>query len=81
MTISFQHIKFLLLIFQKNKLNIFPDSLASICLGGPKHLNILGLKINDIIPCSKTVTAVGNHKMTCLGWIPVEFRVNGHVTK
>ena len=67
--------------FKKKKVNIFPDSGASICLGGTKHLNQLGLTKQNLIPCNKTVTAVGNHKMNCLGWVPMEFCVNGNVTK
>ena len=67
--------------FSKKKINIFPDSGASICLGGTKHLYKLGISKNHLIPCNKTVTAVGNHKMTCLGWIPMEFCVNNNVTK
>ena len=63
------------------KLKIFPDSGASICLGGVKHLSSLGLSVNNLVPCKKVVTAVGNHRMICMGYLPVEFSVNGQCTK
>ena len=63
------------------KLKIFPDSGASICLGGIKHLSSLGLSTKNLVPCMKVVTAVGNHRMTCMGYLPVEFNVNGQSTR
>ena len=68
-------------LFKRQKLKIFPDSGASICLGGLKHLSQLGVDKSNLIKCNKVITAVGNHKMACLGWIPVQFWVNGNGTK
>ena len=62
-------------------ISVFPDSGASICLGGPSHLSQMGLENRHLIPCDKMVTAVGNHKMRCVGWIPVTFVVFGKETK
>ena len=67
--------------FRVSTLRVFPDSGASICLGGLKHLNILGLTKDHLIPCHKTVSTVGNFKMNCIGWLPVEFGVGGRTTK
>ena len=62
-------------------MRIFPDSGASICLGGMKHLQQLGLKPQHLIPCNKIVRAVGNFEFKCDGWLPVVFVVNGRSTK
>ena len=59
---------------------IFPDSGASICLAGPQHLIPLGIDMNDLIPCNKSVTAVGGSILKCRGWLPVKFDVDGHKT-
>ena len=67
--------------YEITRLKVFPDSGASICLGGTKHLSLLGLMENNLVPCNKTVSAVGNHKMKCIGWLPVEFKVGGITTK
>ena len=56
-------------------MDIFPDSGATICLAGPQHLNEMGLQIKHLIKCKKVVGAVGGFKMTCTGWIPVEFYI------
>ena len=62
-------------------IKIFPDSGASICLGGTHHLSQLGLKKEELIPCRKRVSAVGGLVLTCRGWIPAEFKVGNHCTK
>ena len=67
--------------YQNKTIKVFPDSGASICLGGLKHLSLLGFKENNLIKCNKIVTAVGKHQMICLGWLPIEFLVNGRATK
>ena len=41
------------------ELDVFPDSGASICLGGTEHLDLLGLTEQDLIPSAKTIVAVG----------------------
>ena len=62
-------------------MDIFPDSGATICLAGPQHLDEMGLQTKHLIKCKKVVRAVGGFKMTCIGWIPVEFYIGGQVTK
>ena len=57
---------------------IFPDSGASICLGGAKHVKSLELDIRSLIPCHKMVKAVGGSVLACRGWIPVQFTVRGN---
>ena len=66
---------------RKTQIKIFPDSGASICLGGPKHLRCMGLKEGNLIPSSKVVRAVGGSTITCRGWLPVQFTVGGKSTK
>ena len=67
--------------YKASTLKVFPDSGASICLGGTKHMSLLGLNENNLVSCHKTITTVGNYKMGCIGWLPVEFRVGGRSTK
>ena len=62
-------------------INIFPDSGASICLAGPQHVTQLSAKITDLIPCRKTVRAVGGSTLACIGWIQVEFNIFGNITR
>ena len=60
---------------------IFPDSGAGICLGGPQHIVKMGLKQRDLLPCRKRVSAVGGSVLTCQGWLPVKFNVEGNITE
>ena len=60
---------------------IFPDSGASICLGGTRHLPQLGIDDKDLIPCRKRVNAVGGSTLTCKGWLPAEFTIGNHTTR
>lgn len=60
---------------------IFPDSGATICLGGTIHLRHMGLTIDNLIPSRKVVRAVGDSTLECQGWLPVTFSVGGHTTK
>lgn len=62
-------------------LHIFPDSGASICLAGTKHLALLGLRPENLIRCTKVARAVGNFEIKCVGWLPVVFSVYGRNTK
>ena len=61
-------------------LSIFPDSVASICLAGPKHIYQLDIHNNNLVPCNKQVTAVGRSKLQCSGWLPITFQLNEHRT-
>ena len=60
--------------------NVFPDSGASICLGGPKQLHQMGLTISSLRPSNKQVKAVGGSILTCKGWFPVKFELGGYCT-
>ena len=51
-----------------------------MCLAGPKHLDQLGVNHNNLIPCSKQVTAIGSSKLKCSGWLTITFQLNGHQT-
>ena len=61
-----------------DKLHIFPDSGASICLAG---LNFLQkIKNTDLIPCYKNIKAVDSSILTCHGMLPVKFDIGSHTT-
>ena len=62
------------------KVDIFPDSGASICVCGTDHLDMLGLSESELMACNNSIEAVGGSKLKCRGWIPVEFSVQGHTT-
>ena len=62
-------------------LPVFPDSGATICLGGSQHLRAMGLSQNNLIPSQKVVRTVGNYTLVCQGWIPVKFVVGEKCTK
>ena len=62
-------------------MKVFPDSGASICLAGPQHITALDLSTDELIPCSKTVTAVGGSQIKCMGWLPMSFSIGNHTTK
>ena len=51
-----------------------------MCLAGPKHLDQLGINHNNLIPCSKQVTAIGSSKLQCSRWLTITFQLNGHQT-
>ena len=63
------------------KMNIFPDSGASVCLAGPQHIAKFNLDTHDLIPCYKQVKAVGGSKLICHGWLPITFRIGKNTTK
>ena len=63
------------------KMNVFPDSGASICLAGPQHIAKFNLETHDLIPCYKQVKAVGGSKLTCHGWLPIIFWIGKKPTK
>ena len=63
------------------KMAIFPDSGATICLGGLKHLRNIGLSTNNLIPSRKVVQAVGGFTLMCQGWLLMEFNVQNKTTK
>ena len=61
-------------------INIFPDSGANICLGGPKQLSLLGLTEVHLRPSRKQVKTVGGKIITCKGWTPIKFQIDEHST-
>ena len=63
------------------KMVIFPDSGATICLRGLKHLRNRRLSTNNHIPSRKVVQSVGGFTLMCQGWLPVEFNVHGKTIK
>ena len=60
--------------------SIFPVYGVSISLAGPKHLDQLGINYNNLIPCSKQVTAVGGSILQFSRWLPITFQLNRHQT-
>ena len=62
------------------EMSVFPDSGASICVGGTEHLDTLSIPKSDLIPCRNTIEAVGDFKLNCRGWLPVEFSVEVYKT-
>ena len=47
-------------------MQIFPDSGATICIAGTKHMDKLGLTETDLVPCRKKIVAVGGSRLdTC----------------
>ena len=66
---------------RSTKMTIFPDSGATICLRGLKHLWNMGLSTNNLIPSRKVIQAVGGFTLMCQGWLLVEFNVQGKTTK
>ena len=63
------------------QISIFPDSGASICLAGPQHMNMMNIVPHELIPCQKQVRAVGGSKLSCSGWLPIEFQIGDKTTK
>ena len=62
------------------KINMFPDSGASVCLAGPQHITKLALQQSDLIPYSKQVSAVSRSKLLCMGWSPINFQIGNKTT-
>ena len=63
------------------RMMIFPNSGATICLRGLKHLVNMGLTMNNFIPLRKVIQAVGGFTLVCQGWLPMKFTVQGKTTK
>ena len=66
---------------QSTQLKIFPDSGATICLGGSTHLYCMGLKESNLIPSKKVIRAVGSSTLISQVWLPVQFSVGEISTK
>ena len=63
------------------KLRIYPDSSATICLGGTKHQRHMGISEKNLVPSSKKVRTVGGFSLTYQGLLPVAFKVGEKTTK
>ena len=63
-----------------NLVDIFPDSGANICLGGPKQLHELKLDVSQLRPCTRRVKTAGGSELVCKGWLPIEFQIGKHRT-
>ena len=59
---------------------ILPDSGSSLCPVGLKLLQALDVTKENLIPCNKTTTAVGGSKISCLGWLPITFKIHDNTT-
>ena len=57
------------------KTKIFPDSGATICLGGTKLLETVNISLLELIPTKKRIAVVGGSTLPCIGWAPVTFTV------
>ena len=66
--------------FSFKALPIFSDSGASICLAGPRHLKLLHIHPENLIPSNKLVSAVWGSKLLCHGWVPTTFCINNQQT-
>ena len=49
------------------KTDIFPDSGATVCIGGPHYMKILNVPEHNLIPTEKSVVAVGGSRLKCHG--------------
>ena len=63
------------------KIQMFPDSRASICLAGPHHLDQMGLKHHNLMPSQEEVKAAGGSKLLCCGWLPINFTIGMHINQ
>lgn len=61
--------------------DIFPDSGASLCLAGTKHLKAMNLNSDNLVKCHKVVKAVGGSKLISHGYLPVDITVGDRTTK
>ena len=50
-------------------------------MAGPQHLTALDISTQELIPCSKIVTAVGGSQIVCSGWLPIIFSIGNYKTK
>ena len=67
-------------IFTPQSVLIFPDSGASICIAGTEHLSDFDIDERNLLPCNKTINAVGGSTLKCRGWIPTKFTIKSNKT-
>ena len=63
------------------RLKIYPNSNATICLGGLTHLWHRGLSKRNLVPSKKKVRTVGGFSLVCQGWLPVMLEIRSRTTK
>ena len=56
------------------------DSGAEVNVGGTCHLRALRIDAGKLIPCTKRIVAVGGTRLTCRGWVPVDFSIGEGTT-
>ena len=52
---------------------------AGLCLAGLKLLQALGVTKKNLVPCDKIVTAIGGSEISCLGWLPIIFKIHDNI--
>ena len=62
------------------RIQVFPDSGASLCLGGRKHQKQLQLQESDLSSTEKQVRVVGGRLLKCYGKCKVRFQVGAQQT-
>ena len=62
-------------------LRIYPDSGATICLGGSKHLWHMELSERNSVPSRKKLRTVRGFSLVCQVWLPVTFKIGKRTTK
>ena len=66
--------------FTPQSVLIFPDSGASICIAGTEHLSDFDIDDRNLLPCNKTINAVGGSTLKCWGWITTKFTIESNTT-
>ena len=39
----------------------------------------LGVTKKNLVPCNKIVTAIGGSEISCLGWLPITFKIHDNI--
>ena len=63
------------------RLNIYPNSSATICIGGLTHLQHMGRSERNLVPSKKKVCTVREFFLVCKGLLPVSFKIGSQTTK
>ena len=63
------------------KIEVVPDTGASICVTGLFMLDTLGLKKHDLEKSSRNIVTATGSNISCIGWIPVKMSVDGRKAK
>ena len=60
-------------------LPVFSDGGAVFCFAGLKLLQALGVMKENLVPCNKTVTVIRGSELSCLGWLPITFKIDDDI--